>query len=220
MWEGRELQGAGGYATAAFHEKPRDTVCPEQSQSRQVADSLPPGAGAPGHRLHIAREWPPGPLARPPEVLSEDNTIPGCVRTSALRDEAPACLVLISPRGVHSPLRELASGSPRVRVHLAPDQPAHRGGRGPSRACWLGELTGPISRDLPRTLGAFQGPDGYSLPGGDLSSHAEHESILTQLRRMRTGVSVSAITVMLSQTLPGARGMTCPQLQPSPGHLY
>lgn len=185
-----------------------------------MADSLPPGAGAPGHRLRIAREWLPGPLARPPEVLSEDSTIPGRVRTSALRDEASACLVLSSPRGVHSPPRELAPGSPRVRVHLAPDQSAHRGGRGPSRACWLGELTGPVSWDLPRTLGPFQGPDGYSLPGGDLSSHAERESILTQPKRMRAGVSVSAITVTPSQTLPGARGMTCPQLQPSSGHLY
>ena len=112
-----------------------------QSQSRQVADSLPPGAGAPRQGLHVARERMPGPLARPPEVLSEDKTLPGCVMTSALTDEAPACRLLsrvacVLAWGVHSAPRELASGSPSVRVHLAPEQPAHRGGRGPSRAGW------------------------------------------------------------------------------------
>ena len=75
-------------------------------------------------------------------------------------------------------------------------------------------------QDLPCILGTLQGPEGpegFSLPGGDLSSRAEHESILTQLTRTRVGVSVSAIGAMPSQTLPGAQGMTCPQLQPSPG---
>ena len=53
---GGKGRSCGRDAAAAFHEKPRNTVCPVESQSRQVADSLPPGACVPGHGLHIAHE--------------------------------------------------------------------------------------------------------------------------------------------------------------------